>query len=160
MNDRTNVRSGSGGARRLLRNAALLACAILAAAELAGCGRHRHEGAKTPEEFRARFDKVTQRAFKKIDATPEQRARIQPISDDLGATLYGFREENRALGTRFIKAFEAEKVDPAEFAKIREDALALADRASAKLNEAIVNASEVLTPEQRRKLVQRWKECM
>jgi len=150
----------SGGARRLFRQAVLVACAILVTGVVAGCARHRHEGAKTPEEFRARFDKVTQRAFKKIDATAEQRAKIQPISDDLAAALYGFREENRAIGTRFIKAFEADKVDPAEFAKIREDAIALADRASKKLNEAIVNASGVLTPEQRRKLVERWKKCM
>ncbi len=150
----------SGGGRRLFRQAVLVACAILVAGVVAGCARHRHEGAKTPEEYRQRFDKVTQRAFKAIDATDEQKARIQPISDDLAVALYGFREESRAIGARFIKAFEADKVDPAEFAKIREDGLALADRASAKLNEAVVKAGEVLTPEQRRKLVQRWKKCM
>ena len=159
MND-GKIDASNGGPRRLFRQAVLVACAILATGIVAGCARHRHEGAKTPEEFRERFDKLTQRALKKIDATEDQKARIKPIADDLAAALYGFREEHRAIRIRFIKAFEAEKVDPAEIAKIREDALALADRASRKISDAIVKASDVLTPEQRRKLAERWKKCM
>lgn len=160
MNDGTIFASGRGASPRLFRQIALVACAILVSGVVAGCARHRHEGAKTPEEFRERFDKVTQRALNKVDATEDQKARIKPIADDLAAALYGFREEHRAIRSRFIKAFEADKVDPAEFAKIREDGLALADRASRKLNEAIVKTAEVLTPEQRRKLLERWKKCM
>ncbi len=159
MNDGT-IDASKGGAQRLFRQAVLVGCAILAAGVVAGCGRHRHEGAKTPEEFRAKFEKVTQRALKKADATEDQKARIKPIADDLATALYGFREEHRAIRSRFIKAFEAEKVDPAEVGKIREDAVALADRASRKITEAIVKASDVLTPEQRRKLTERWKKCM
>jgi Spy/CpxP family protein refolding chaperone len=44
--------------------------------------------------------------------------------------------------------------------KIRTDALALADRATAKMTEALVKASGILSPEQRRKLTERWKKCM
>ncbi len=148
----------AGASRRRL--AALVACAVLAAGIAAGCARHRHGGAATPEEFRARFDKVTERALRKVDATEEQKAKIRPIADDLANALYGFREEHRAIRARFVKAFEADKVDPAEIAKIREDALALADRASKKVTESMVKASEVLSPEQRRKLAERWKKCM
>ena len=158
MDCRTIV--GSGGAGRIVRQAALVACAILVAGIAAGCARHRHEGAGTPEEFRARIEKVTERALKKVDATDDQKARIKPIADDLAAALYGFREEHRAIRSRFIKAFEADKVDPGEVAKIREDALALADRASKKMTEAMVKASEVLSPGQRRKLAEHWKKCM
>ncbi len=150
----------SGGPRRLVRQAALVACAILAAALVAGCARHRHGGAMTPEEFRAKFDKVTERALKKVDATEDQKARIRPIADDLANALYGFREEHRAIRARFLKAFEADKVDPGEVANIREDALALADRASKKITDSMVKASEILTPEQRRKFAERWKKCM
>ncbi len=151
---------GSGGGRRLVRRAALVACVILAAGIVAGCARHRHEGAKTPEEFRARFAKITERALKKVDATEDQKAKIRPIADDLAGALYGFREEHRAIRSRFLKAFEADTVDPAEVAKIREDALALADRASKTVTEALVKASAVLTPAQRRKLAERWRKCM
>lgn len=150
----------AAGARRRVRQAALVACAILVAGVVAGCARHRHEGAKTPEEFRAKFDRITQRALKKADATEEQKARIKPIADDLATALYGFREEHRALRSRFIKAFEADTVDPAEVAKIRDDAVALADRASKTVTESIVKASAVLAPAQRRKLAERWKQCM
>ncbi len=157
MNQRAFVQSGA--ARRFFRNAAILACAVLAAAVVSGCARHRHEGARTPEEFRARFDKMTQRALAKVDATEDQKARIKPIADELATALYGFREEHRAIRDRFVKAFEAEKVDPEEVAKIREDALALADHASRKVTDAIVKASAVLSPEQRRKLAERWNKC-
>jgi len=149
-----------GGARRYFRPAVLILCAILVSGFAAGCGRYHHHRAKTPEEFRQKFDKVTQRALKKIDATEEQKARIKPIADDLGMALAGFREEHKAIRGRFVKAIEAEKVDPGEVAKIRADLLALADRASAKFTESIVKASEILTPEQRRKLAERWKKCM
>ncbi len=150
----------SGGMRRIVRDAALVACAILAAGIVAGCARHHRGGAVTPEEFRARIEKVTERALRKADATDDQKARIRPIADDLAAALYGFREEHRAIRGRFVKAFEADRVDPGEVAKIREDAVALADRASKKVTEALVKASEILTPEQRRRLAERWKKCM
>ncbi len=151
---------GPGSARRLVRQAALVACAVLATGIVTGCARHHHGGAMSFERFRAKFDKVTQRALKTADATEDQKARIRPIADDLAVALYGFREERRAIGARFIKAFEADTVDPAEVAKIREDALALADRASKKMTEALVKASAVLAPEQRRKLAERWRRCM
>jgi Spy/CpxP family protein refolding chaperone len=148
------------GARRIRRQALLIACVILASGVAAGCARHHPYGAKTPEEFRERFDKATQRALKKMDATEDQKARIKPIADDLGMALSGFREEHKAIRSRFVNAFEAEKVDPAEVARIRADALALADRATGKMAEAIVKASDILTPGQRRKLAERWKKCM
>jgi len=151
---------GSGGTRRIVRQAALVACAILAAGIVAGCARHRLEGARTPEEFQARFGKFTERALKKVDATEDQKARIRPIAGDLAAALYGFREERRAIRGRFIKAFEADRVDPGEVATIRDDALALADRASKRITESMVKASEVLSPGQRRKLLEHWKRCM
>lgn len=159
MNDMNACDPGSV-ARRLFRQAVLIACAILAFGTVAGCARYHPHRAKTPEEFRERFDKATQRALKKIDATEDQKARIKPIADDLGMALSGFREEHKAIRSRFVKALEAEKVDPEEVARIRADLLALAERASRKLTESIVKASEVLTPEQRRKLTERWKKCM
>ncbi len=158
MDGRTII--GSGGAHPVVRRAGLVACAILAAGIVAGCARHRLEGAATPEEFRSRFDRVTQRVLKKVDATEDQKAKIKPIADDLAAALYGFRQERRAIRSRLIDAFEADRVDPGEVAKIREDAVALADRASKRVTEAMVRASAVLSPEQRRKLLERWKKCM
>jgi Spy/CpxP family protein refolding chaperone len=148
------------GARLLLRQAVLIVCAIVAFGAVAGCARYHPHRAKTPEEFRERFDKATQRALKKIDATEDQKARIKPIADDLAMALSGFREEHRAIRGRFVKAFEAEKVDSGEVARIRTDLLALADKASRKFTESIVKASEILTPEQRRKLAEKWKKCM
>ncbi len=158
MNVGTIVRRG--GIRRPFRDVALLACALLAATAVAGCGRHHHRGAKTPEAFRERFAKFTERALKKADATDDQKAKIRPIADDLATALYGFREEHRAIQRRFVSAFEAEKVDPEEVAKIRVDALALADRASRKVTDALVKASAVLSPDQRRMLAERWKKCL
>ena len=142
------------------RQALLIACAILASGVVAGCARHHPRYAKTPEEFREGFDKATQRVLKKVDATDDQKARIKPIADDLAMALSGFREEHKALRSRFVKALEADKVDPAEVEKIRADALALADKATAKMAEAIVKASDILSPAQRRQLTDRWKKCM
>jgi Spy/CpxP family protein refolding chaperone len=150
----------NGGVHRTIRNVLLIVCAILVSGVVAGCGRGRHERAKTPEEFRQKFDKATQRALDKMDATEEQKAKLKPIADDLATALYGFREEHKAILKRFSKVFEAAKVDPGEIEGIRADALALADRASRKMTETIVKTSDILTPEQRRKISERWKKCM
>ncbi len=152
-------RPGSGRGARAARNAILLACAVLAAGLAAGCARYRHHEAKTRDEFRERFDKATAWALKSMDATDEQKARMKPITDDLANALWDFRTEHQAIRDRFIKAFEADKVDPAELAKIREDGLALAGRASAKFMDSLARASEILTPAQRRKLAEHWKKC-
>jgi periplasmic protein CpxP/Spy len=157
MNDR-KVFDPGGGSGRFWRRAVLVTCAILASGAVAGCGRQHHYRAKTPEEFRERFDRATERALERMDATEEQKARIRPIADDLAAAMSRFREEHKALKDRFVKAFEAEKVDPEEVARIRADALALADRATREMAEAIVEASDVLTPEQRRTLAEQWKK--
>jgi Spy/CpxP family protein refolding chaperone len=161
MNDNKGFESGAAAGPRsvLFRTALLAACALFLAGSLAGCGRH-HRAAKTQEEFQARFEKVTNRALKKADATDEQKAAIKPIANDLAASMWAFREEHRAIRERFVKAFEADKVDAGEVAKIRSDALALADRASAKMTEALVKASGILSPGQRRKLTERWRKCM
>lgn len=151
-----SLRAGHGFRRQAL----LIACAILASGVAAGCARHHPHDAKTPEEFREGFNKATQRVLKKVDATEDQKARIKPIADDLAMALSGFREEHKAIRSRFVKALEAEKVDPAEVEKIRVDGLALADKATAKMAEAIVKASDILSPAQRRKLTDRWKKCM
>ncbi len=154
--ERTAPRQGRG--HRLARSAALVACAFRLAGLAAGCARH-HREARTQEEFRQRFEKITDKTLKKLDATDEQKAKIRPIADDLANALWGFREEHRAIRDRFVKAFEAQKVDPAEISKIRTDALALADKASARFTESLVKAAEVLTPEQRGKLASHWKKC-
>lgn len=159
MRDRWAFIPGGRAGRPYLQ-VGLVVLAFLATGVVAGCGRHHHHRAMTPEEFRAKFDKATHRALDKMDATEDQKARIKPIADELATALHGFREEHKAIRSRFAKAFEAEKVDPGEVAKIRADALALADRATGKITEAIVKAADVLTPAQRRKLAERWKKCM
>ena len=146
------------GHARALRGIALVAAAVFAAAVAAGCGRH-HREAKTQEEFRQKFDRMTEKTLKKVDATDDQKAKIRPIADDLAKSLWGFREEHRAIRERFLKAFEAPTVDGAEVARIRTDAMALADRTSAAVTGAIVKASAILSPEQRGKLASRWRKC-
>ncbi|MBI5419857.1 MAG: periplasmic heavy metal sensor [Deltaproteobacteria bacterium] len=155
-----------GRRRRLFRGVAVFASMLLVSGFLAGCARHakdhharyRHHRELSQDEIRERLGRGATRALDKVNATGEQRARIDAILDGLAPDLAKLQGERRAIRDRFVKALEADKVDPGEVAQVRAAANDLVDRVSARIMDAVVKGSEVLTPEQRRELVAKWRE--
>ena len=131
-----------------------LAGAIAASVTAAGLKRQHLHVTKTPEELRDKFEKATQYILKKIDATEEQRVLIRPFIGDLANSFIGYREEHRTLRLKMISALEAERVEREVIDRIRGELLALADRMTNKVTDWLVQASEILTPEQRRMLTE------
>jgi protein CpxP len=93
-----------------------------------------------------------------IDATPEQEDKLWTIIDgarsELRPTFREFRDTREAIAG----ILGAPTIDRAALEKLRSERVASIDEASRKMTTALVEAAEVLTPEQRAKLVEHFRE--
>jgi hypothetical protein len=67
------------------------------------------------------------------------------------------RPEREALAAELRSALGAEPVDPQRIEKIRKQGLSLADRASARASQALVETARVLDQKQRAQLIAHWE---
>lgn len=93
-----------------------------------------------------------------LDATPEQEDKIWDIIDkartEIRPTVRDFRETREEV----IELLGASAIDRAAAEKLRSERIAAIDEASRKMTTALLDAAEVLTPEQRAKLAEHLKE--
>ncbi|MDK1385888.1 Spy/CpxP family protein refolding chaperone [Sinorhizobium sp. 8-89] len=93
-----------------------------------------------------------------LDATPEQEDKLWDIIDkarsEIRPTFRDFRETREEV----IELLGASTIDRTAAEKLRSERIAAIDEASRKMTTALLDAAEVLTPEQRAKLVEHLKE--
>ena len=118
-----------------------------------GCWGHKRMS-MTPEDREARADFATQWVLSRVDATPEQKTRIQAIVQDAIKDLSQVREQHMKNRQAFMDALSQPTVDRAALRQIRQSEMQLAESASDRFVTAIADAADVLTPEQRGKLVE------
>jgi protein CpxP len=119
-----------------------------------GCWGHKRMSAMTPEERAARADFGTEWVLGKVDATPEQKTRIKAIVQDALKDLSQVREEHIKNRNAFMAALTQPTVDRATLKQLRQSEMQLAESVSDRFVNAIADAADVLTPEQRGKLAQ------
>ena len=137
----------------------LLGSALLSASFAeAGFGRRHHWGGHggppDPEQARERAEHAAEWVLRYVGASDEQHAQISAIIarsvDDLFALADSHREHREAM----LELFRSPEIDRVELEQLRRAELELADGASRNLLEALVEAAEVLTPEQRAELME------
>ena len=84
-----------------------------------------------------------------IDASAEQQERVTTIVGSAIDDLFRLKEKHQVNGQAFAAQLGAASLDRAALEEIRRSEIALADEASKRLVQALADASEVLTPEQR-----------
>ena len=149
----------SEGCRRrgFFRRAGLFA---IAGAALAGLGAkaYAHGGWRGGEPLsEAHLERMLRHLYAEIDATEEQKQRLAPIVKEAAQDLAPLREKFRATRAQAIELFTQDRIDPAAIETLRAEKLRLADEASRRLSRALAEAAEVLTPEQRKGLAQRFE---
>jgi len=109
-------------------------------------------GSLDPVDVEQRLDRMLKHFYVEIDATDEQKRRLEPIVKQAAKDLLPLREQLHAGRREAIELLTQERVDPAALEALRARKIGLADEASRRVTRAIGEAAEVLTPAQRKEL--------
>ena len=97
------------------------------------------------------------RLLEGVQATEAQRTQIRQIAAAARTDMGAQREAGRALRDRAMKAFTQPTVDAREVETVRQAMLAQHDAGSRRMSQAMLEISQVLTPEQRINLGEQMK---
>ncbi len=142
--------------RRLPHRALFAGAALLGALALVGLGMrawgqegHGHgEHMAAAEMIQHRVDAM----LRIVDATPEQKTRIHDIAQTAEKAIEPVAHDMHDLRSQMIKLLSAPQIDRAALEKLRADHVAEIDTISKTVTQALADAAEALTPEQRAKL--------
>lgn len=94
----------------------------------------------------------------RVNATPEQRAKIKQITDSNVGEMRAQREAGRALRDQAMLLFTQPTVDADAVEALRQKQVAMHDAASKRMTLAMLEISRVLTPEQRKQLAEQMTQ--
>lgn len=157
-NTRAVARSATRGMRLMLVSLAVVGAAVVSMS--AWSQDHRGPGmAGGHHAMHAGMGGgMSERMLDGLNATDAQRAQIKQIMQAAAEELKGQREAARALRQRSMQIFAAPTVDAAAAESVRQQMVAQHDASSRRMLQAMLDASRVLTPEQRAKLAERMQQ--
>lgn len=145
------------GRRRFFRLAGLTtAAAGLGSIAFGALAHGRRRGPLDPAQMDERLDRMLERAFETVDATPEQKAKIEPLVKQAAQELRPLRAKVRTARREGLKLFSADKIDRGAIERFRAEQVQATDAASKRFSQALADVAEVLTPEQRKTLAARF----
>jgi periplasmic protein CpxP/Spy len=109
-------------------------------------------GPLTPAQIDDRIDRMTKHMAIELDASADQQAKIAGIAKAAVNDLRPLREKAQAARGQAVALLTAPTVDRTAIERLRAEQIALAETASKRIAQAVTDASEVLNPEQRRKV--------
>ena len=134
---------------------------VAAAASFNAFAQRGHGGARGPMDA----DRMLRHLYAEIDATDEQKQRLDPIVRQTMQELAPVRQNLHAARGEALKILSQERVDASALEALRARQIQLADEASRTVTRGLVEASEVLNPAQRRRLAahfshaRRWRHA-
>ncbi len=153
-----STQPGNIGRRWFAGIAALGGLGLLTAgAQAHGWRRH---GGMDGEKGARRIERRIERLVRAVGATPEQKDRLVAIATAALADLRPLREQQRASRLRGMELLAAPTIDRAALEQVRVAQMQSADARSRRMVQAMADAAEVLTPEQRFKAAERIKRRM
>ena len=108
-----------------------------------------------PAQMEARVNRMLGHLYVEINATEEQKQKIDPIVKAAAQELFPLRQQMSAARKQAMDLFTKETIDRAAIEKLREEQLKLAEHASKRFTQALTEVAEVLTPAQRKELAER-----
>jgi Spy/CpxP family protein refolding chaperone len=136
--------------------AALLAGALTATAG----GAAFADNVKTfdPAKFNQHIEKRVDRALTGTDATAEQKKKVSTIIEQAFTDmkpLHDKRVENRKA---MAEAMQAPTIDKGKIEALRQEQMKNADAGSKRFTQALTDAGDVLTAQQRQAFFKKWTE--
>lgn len=124
-------------------------------------GHGRHQGGPGMGLFAGRPEHVGRMVdhwLEGTDATEAQRTKIKQIAQAAATDLKAQADAGRGMRVKGLQLFTAPTVDAAAVEALRQQHVAQHDAASRRVTQAMLDISQVLTPEQRVKLGQRLQQ--
>ncbi len=112
----------------------------------------RHTSKDPQKEIKA----GVQWMLSRVNATVEQRTKVNSILEKLAPEIDKYQSERQALQAQFLKAAEADEISRTELQDIQAKSLSLTEKTLNQSIDTLLKISEVLTPEQRKQLVESW----
>jgi Spy/CpxP family protein refolding chaperone len=96
-----------------------------------------------------------ERMLDSVNATAEQRTQIKAIAERARADMQAQHEAGKGAREQMAKLFAQPTVDANAVEALRAQQMQRHDQASRRMTQAMVEASRVLTPEQRKQIAER-----
>lgn len=149
-------RAGARGMKWMLSGMVVAVAATFALSAWAMPGGHGHRGMDGPGMMMG--GRGLDHMLDGLNASDAQRSQIQQIFKAAADDMKAQRDQRRALHERGLQIFSAPTVDASAAESLRQQMLQMHDQASKRRMQAMLDASKVLTPEQRAKLAERMKQ--
>jgi len=118
-------------------------------------GRGFFHGPMSEDKAERRALRMARKLARWVDATPEQKSKLEDIARKLVADVYPVRKEMVSMREKGVDTLVGESVDRVKLAEIREQQIENGRKVATRFSEALADAAEVLTPEQRKVLSDR-----
>jgi periplasmic protein CpxP/Spy len=109
-------------------------------------------GGFDPARAEERADRMIRHISVEVDATAEQQEKLRGIVKNAVKDMLPMREKMVAARQQARELVFGQSVDRAAIEKLRSEQIGTVDALSKRFTQALADAIEVLTPEQRRKL--------
>jgi len=109
-------------------------------------------GPLTPAQIEDRIDRMTKHMAIELDATQDQQVKLANIAKAAVGDLRPLREKAQAARSQAVALLTAPTVDRTAIERLRAEQIGLAEVASKRIAQALADAADVLSPEQRRKV--------
>lgn len=117
-------------------------------------GRHGGWEQMDPEAMSRRIEAMVAYRLADLDATAEQKAKITTIMKAAANDLSSLRGQGRDLRRKSMELLTAATIDRAQLEALRVQQSQLRETVSRRMLQALGDAAEVLTPEQRAKVAE------
>ncbi len=110
-------------------------------------------GEFSPEQASKHVKKFVNWTLEDVDATADQKAKVNDIFQAALQDLLPAHQQISDGHAQMVQLMSQPTIDRAAVEQLRATQMALLDNASKRLTQAFEDASDVLTPEQRQKLI-------
>jgi Spy/CpxP family protein refolding chaperone len=109
-------------------------------------------GSLTPAQINDRIDRITKHMAIELDATADQQTELAGIVKAAVHDVLPLREKVHAARGQALALLTAPTIDRSAIERLRAEQIELVETASKRIAQAAADASEVLNPDQRRKI--------